>query len=396
MLYNVAQLKIDVGGLLTGTNLKNVTNLDGALQRAVRHVAQLVDAPEATGREAITLYSNVYYYKAPEVIFGTAVNIIRPQGNVNSQNLGTAKVPIDIFTRGKFNLPGGYMLDLEYDKGAGIIGISSNVPLPQTVLSTQSEANDWINSGTASTPVTDNVNFFQVPASIRFNLTGAGIGVLTSTINPVDISNLEGVGVVFVAIQTTRAEFLDSMAIKIGSSPSDYVSVNATEGFLGAWSSNQWLLVAFDLSNALSTGTPDFNAISYIENTITTSGTINNFRLGGMWVAMPSINEIIYQTAAIFRTAGGVLSPQITSDNDFIILNDAAYSIYELECAKTIALQMSGGQYTTQIQGFDDILYGNNKSGGLIQRYTANNPSNQLRQIDSYYEGENRNYNRFW
>lgn len=396
MLHNVQQLKASVSGLLTGTNLANVTNLDYALERAARNVAQLVDAPEATGREAITLYSNVYYYRAPESIFGTAVNIIRPQGNVGSQNMTNIKVPIDVFTRGKFNFPNGYMLDLEYDKGVGVIGISSNIPLPQTILSGQSDADDWTASGSASTPITDTVNYYQNPASIRFNLTGASTGILTSTIQSTDISSLEGVGVVFLAIQTPSADDLTSIEIRVGSSASDYVSVTETEGFLGAWTSDTWLLVAFDLAGASETGTVDWSAITYLQNRITTAGTINNFRLGGMWVAMPSINEIIYQTSAIFKTTAGALTPQITSDNDTIILNDAAYSIYEVMAAKAVALQQAGGVYTTQIEGFDDILYGNNRSEGLIGRYTANNPSTQLRTIDSYYDGEQGNYNRFY
>lgn len=396
MLYNVSQLKNSVAGLLTGTNLSNVTYLDTALERAARHVAQMVDAPEATGREPITLYSNVYYYNAPSNIFGTAVNLIRPQGNVNSQNLQATKVPIDVFTRGKFQLPGGYLLDLEYDKGEGIIGISSNLPLPQLILSPQSEASDWTATGSASTPITDNVNFFQPPASIRFNLTGASTGILTSTINSLDASIMEGVGVVFLAIQTPSVTNLTNIEVRVGSSPLNYVSMTETEGFLGAWQADQWLLVAFDLSAGSNTGTPDFSTLTYLQNRITTSGTITNFRLGGMWVAMPSLNEIIYQVAAIFKTSAGVLSPIITSDNDYIILNDAAYSILEQFAAKTVAMQMSGGQYTTQIQGFDEVLYGKGQDVGLINRYQANNPSTQLRTIDSYYDGENQNYNRFW
>ena len=130
-LRNVAEWKESVAGLLTGTNLTNVTNLDTALSRAARRVGLKVDAPESTGREPIVLYNGVYYYLAPEILFGTTVNLIRPQGNVNSAYLSSTKVPMDLFTKGKFYFPNGYMLDLEYDKGVGIIGVSSNVPPPK-------------------------------------------------------------------------------------------------------------------------------------------------------------------------------------------------------------------------------------------------------------------------
>lgn len=391
-LHNVAQLKLSVGGLLTGTNLDNVTELDTALSRAARYVGQKVDAPEATGREPITLYSNVYYYNAPDKLFGTAVNIIRPQGNVNAGNLQAVKVPMDIFTRGKFYFPNGYMIDLEYDKGVGIIGVSSNVPLPEVVLSSMSDASDWTASGSASTPITDSVNYYQTPASIRTTFTGSSTGILTSVIDAVDLTDYEGVGVVFLAIETPSASLLTSITTRIGSSATDYFSVTSTEGFLGAWQADNWTLVAFDWATATETGTVDIENVDYLQVRVAHTGTLTNFRLGGMWIAQPSLNEIVYQTAAIFKNiTTGALSQDIGSDNDIIILSDPAYSILELESAKTIALQMSGGAYTTQIQGFDEILYG--KGGddvGLYGRYSANNPSNQLRQIDSYYEGDRR------
>lgn len=397
MLRTVQQLKNGVAGLLTGLNLNNITNLDTALSRAARHVAQKVDAPEATGRETITLYSGVYYYRAPEILFGTAVNLIRQQGMVSSLNQSSIKVPIDVFTRGKFYFPNGYMLDLEYDKGIGIIGVSSNVPLPRVNFSPMGSADDFTNGGTATAPITDTVNYYEQPASIRFNLVGSGTGTMTGTnTQSVDISDYEGVGVVFLAIETPSVADLTNIAIRLGSDStgaSDYVQITETEGFLGAWQADQWTLIAYDLAGATETGTVDWTAVDYLQVRMAHTATINNFRLGGCWVAMPSLNEIIYQTAAIFKdSTTGELSQEITSDNNLIILNDAAFSILELECAKTIAMQQSGGEYTNQIKGFDDILLGNNAQEGLYQRYAANNPSTQLRTIDSYYDDRDRNY----
>lgn len=384
-LRTVQQLKESVAGLLTGVNLDNITNLDTALSRAARHVAQKVDAPEATGREVITLYDGVYYYNAPETIFGTAVNIIRQQGNAPSNTQYSYKVPIDIFTRGKYTFPNGYTLDLEYDKGMGIIGISSNIPLPKINISSMSSGSDFTAGGSASTPVTDTVNYYEQPASIRFNLTGASTGTLTATsTSSADLTDYQGVGVIFLAVETPSASNLTSIELRLGSDGSNYYSMTQTQGFLGPWQDNQWGLVAFNLASATTVGSPVITAIDYLQVRLTTAATITNIRLGGCWIAMPSLNEIIYQTAAIFKNSvTGVLSQEITSDNNLIILNDAAFSILELECAKTIAMQQAGGQYTDQVKGFDADLMGDS---GLYSRYTANNPSNQLRTIDSYYE----------
>lgn len=395
-LRTVQELKESVAGMLTGVNLNNITNLDTAISRSARYVAQKIDAPEATGTEPITLYSGVYYYTAPSTIFGTAVNLIRRQGNVNDWGQYSYKVPIDVFTRGKFNLPNGYMLDLEYRKGAGIIGISSVIPLPRVNFSSMGDADDFTAGGSASTPVTDTVNYYEQPASIRFNLTGSSTGTMTTTFDEVDISSYEGVGVVFLALETPSVADLTNVAIRLGSDAtgaSDYVEITETEGFLGAWTANDWTLVAYDLAGASETGTVDYSAIDYLQVRIAHTATINNFRLGGCWVAMPSLNEIIYQTAAIFKdSTTGALSQNITSDNNLIILNDAAFSILELESAIAIGKQQAGGQWTEQTKGYYDDLH--DESRGLYTMYSANNPSAQLRSIDSYYDNGDRNYGR--
>jgi hypothetical protein len=287
------------------------------------------------------------------------------------------------------------MLDLEYDKGDGVIGISSGIPLPQTALSSMSDSADVTNGGTASAPITDYVNYYQSPASIRFNLVGAGTGTITAQLDsPIDLSIYQGVGVAFLAIETPSGALLDDIELRIGSSAADYYSEVQTDGFLGAWQSDQWTLVAFDLASATTTGSPVISAIDYVQVRMTTTNTITNMRLGGLWVAMPSLNEIIYQTAAIFKNpTTGALSQEISSDNDLIILNDAAFTILEFECAKELSLQQAGGKYTDQVKGFDDVLLDNNAQQGLYSRYTANNPSAALRSIDSYYTDDPRPYN---
>jgi hypothetical protein len=390
-LRTVQQLKESVAGLLTGLNLNNITNLDTALSRAARYVAQKIDAPEATGRESITLYDGVYYYTAPEILFGTAVNMIRQQGDASSINQYSYKVPMDVFTRGKHTFPNGYTLDLEYDKGMGIIGIASDIPLPKVNLTPFSSASDVTAAGSASGATTDTVNYYQQPSSIRFTLTGSSTGTITQNLtSALDLTTYQGVGVVFLAIETPSVANLTSISIRVGSDASNYYSSTQTEGFLGAFQTDQWTLVAFDLASATTTGSPVITAIDYVQVRIAHTGTITNFRINNCWVAMPSLNEIVYQTAAIFKNSSGTLSQEIGSDNDTIILNDAAFSILELECAKTVALQQAGGKYTDQVKGFDNVLLDNNSQEGLYSRYTANNPSNQLRTVDSYYEDRNR------
>lgn len=397
-LHNVGQLKSSIQAILQGINLDKVGDLNGAIERAARTLVQQAAVPEASGRDAITLYDGVRYYLAPETIFGGSLNLIRKQGDNSNQLQYTYKLPVDKFSRTSGQLPNGYTVDFEYEKGVGLMGIKSPVPLPKVVLSTQNEASDVTAGGSAGTPVTDTVNYWQEPASIRFNLTGASTGTITQVIDSTDLSDMEGVGVAFLAIQTPSADDLTSIEVRIGSDSTgatNYIAMTETEGFLGAWQADQWLLVAFELSAGTETGTVDYEAITYTQARITTGATINNFRIGGLWVSMPSINEILYQSSAIFRTSAGALSQSITSDGDTIVLNDAAYTLFEYESALTISLQQGGSLASALVQSIRALLYGSGDDVGLYNRYRADNPSAVLRTLDSYYE-TGGNYGNRW
>ena len=78
-MKTVANLKDSITGLLSGTNLDNVNNLNGCLERATRSLVQIVKCPEATGRQLYSVYDRVYNYPAPLSIFGGSLIDFRPQ-----------------------------------------------------------------------------------------------------------------------------------------------------------------------------------------------------------------------------------------------------------------------------------------------------------------------------
>lgn len=387
-LHNVGQVKSAIQAILQGINLEKVGDLNGAIERGARTLVQQASVPEASGRDTITLYNGVRYYLAPETIFGGSLNLIRQQGDTANPLQYTYKVPVDVFSRTSAQLPNGYLVDFEYEKGVGLMGITSPIPLPKVVLSTMSDGDDWTATGSASTPVTDQVNYWDQPASIRFNLTGASTGAVATTLSStIDLTSYQGVGVVFLAIETPSGTDLTNIQVRLGSTSTDYyATATETEGFLGAWQSDTWLLVAFDLSAVSTTGSPNIGAIDYIQVLMAHTATLSNFRLGGVWVSMPSLNEILYQSSAIFRTPAGALSQSITSDGDTIVLNDAAYTLFEYEAALAVALQQGGSLASNFIQSIRAILFGSGEDVGLYNRYRADNPSAVLRTLDSYYD----------
>lgn len=403
-LKTVFELKNSVAALLSGIDLSNVDNLNGALERAARITIQKADIPEASNIQNITLYSGVFDYSCDPRIFGQTITDIRPQGISRQPNNFVDKTAQDDFDRIKnWNTSSNTLATFQYFNGQPIIRIKAPFPNQQLIIdpmnSIGTSPNAWAATGTATNLAQDTTVFYQSPASLRFNL-GAGSGSLTRTLqNSLDLSSYQGVGVAFMAIEIpsgATASDLVSVDLQLGSDSGNFDEVDETAGFLGAWVAGQWLLVAYDFSTAVTTGTPDWSAIQYVNINLVSSSSMNNFRVGGLWMSFPSQAQICYQSAAIFLAQGSTApTTTITADTDSIILNDPAYTIYEIESASAVCQQTGGTTGSAMVQTFDAMLNGaRGKNGvvlneGLYDLYRGDNPSQELRQVGSYYDNSN-------
>ena len=75
------------------------------------------------------------------------------------------------------------------------------------------------------------------------------------------------------------------------------------------------------------------------------------------------------------------MAKTITDDNTQIILNDAAFVLYEHECAIAIAEQSSGGNLDGIAQSYKNRL-----DRELYPMYRADNPSQEIREIGNWYD----------
>ena len=379
-MYTAAQLKDSVSGILSGLNLSNVTGLSGAIERAARTLVQKADIVEATGKQTVTLYDHVFDYAAPTTIFGGSVYDLRPQGLDRNDWDYVYKQYIEQFDRTKMTLPNGVQLTFEYSKGVGIMRVVSARVTSRAVLDPMTDDDGWVAAGSAGAISVDETDFYEDGSSLRFTLTGASTGTLTKTISAGDMSTYQGVGVVFLAIKTPSAANLTSVAVRLGSSSTAYTAVSDTDGFLGAWVADEWLIVALDLATGTDTGTPDYTNIDYLQVRITHAATLTNFRVGGIWASLPSPYTLIFGSAAIFMASGSNPAATITSDSDQILLNDAAYTLLQWECAKEIAMQQGGTLASGLVQMIQQRL-----DVELYPQYRADNPSQELRTIDNWY-----------
>lgn len=392
---SVANLKDSVSAILQGLNLNNVKNLFTAFERTARQVAQKISIPDAMGRYNLSLYDGVINYLSPSDIFGSSLLDIQPQGVSRNENDYVYKAYISDFDRTKAFLPNGTEVTFEWSKGVPIARIVSTRPISRIELDPMTATTGWTAGGSASGITLDSTVFYQEPGALRFLLTGASTGTLTKTISRQDLTSYVGVGVGFLAIYIPPSQTLanlTSITLKIGTDASNYYTVTATAGMLGAFVLGEWLLVPFDLATATTVGTPTVNNIVYTQISIVTAGTITNFYVGDLWISLPSPHTLIYQTASIFQVSGQNPSSSINTVADNIILNDNVYAIYELECAVTIAQQQGGDLASGVIKGLNEQLNGIRGyrgvliQPGLIDLYRADNPSQMIRTVGNYYD----------
>lgn len=391
----VGNLRDDLAGLLAGTNLNNVTNFYGACERALRTMAQQIDVPEVSGRQAVMLYDGVYdYYCSPD-IFGGALTDFRPQGVSRNSWDYAYKKPVELFDRTKHLLPNGFMVTFEHRNGVPIMRVASPYPTQRLFMDPMADTTGWAAGGDASGLAKDTTVYYDAPASLRFNLSAAGsLGTLTKTLsNTLNFTNYNGVGMVFLATWITDITALISLRLRVGSDSSNYFEVTATQAFLGSFiQQNFTSLVSFDLSTATQTGTVDVDSVDYVQIGVAYNGTaMANFRFGGIWASLPTPAEMLYQSSSIFIPQSSTAPQQtINNDNDTIILNDAAYNIYIYEAAIAVAEQSGASVSSPTIDKYTSILYGDPKRPktrpGLYALYRGDNPSEELRTVGSYYE----------
>ena len=338
----------------------------------------------------ITLYDQVYNYPAIYPVFGSTVKDIRPVGVTRWSGDLVYRQNGEDFDIGKGYSTDGYAITFETENGLNIMRLDTKFTTPKIVLDPMSDVKGWTMGGTLSGLAVDQSYVYSFPASLRMNLTGAGSGYIERTLQQqIDMTNYIGVGKVFLALEIPSTQ-LSAVELRLGSDANNYYVVSATQGMLGSWSTNDFLDTPFDLSVATKVGNPVITKIDYVRLTFSTLATMNNIRCGYLWGALPSQHKVLFTTTGIFKN-GNVISNFITDDTDIILLNDAAYNLYEHECAVTVGLQEGGTLGEGLISSINSMLNGARaRNGAVIQlglydKFRADNPSEDVRSVGSWY-----------
>lgn len=386
----VKSLKDGVAALLTRPNLNSVNNLNNALERALRTFSQKATIPEAMTSSIVTLYDGIINYPAVSPMFGSTIKDARPVGQNRFRDDMVTRLGGEDFDRTKNDWVSGYKISFETENGVNLMKIKSRFVSPKAVLDPMNATTGWSVGGSASALAQDVSFYYKSPASLRFTLTGASSGYIERTLSQtIDMTSYLNVGVVFLALEIPSTS-LTSVELRLGSSNANYYRVTVTQAQLGAWIAGDFSPTAFDLSTSTVVGNPDITKINYVRLTFATTATLTNIRGGYLWVSLPSQHKILFTTSGIF-SAGGVISNYITDDSDTILLNDAAYNIYEHECAVTVGIQEGGSLANGIISTINASLNGARARNGqviqlgLYDLFRAKNPSEDIVLVGNWY-----------
>jgi len=196
MAYNILKLKQDLTGVIHGTTLNKVVNLNGLINRAARQVLQDID-PQETKRIlpfATAIFDSVYTYFLSPDVKGNAIIDISPQVN---------RLPSQIFNQDynqQFSLSTIASLSNQFtiQWNQGVRTILVNAPLLNTGVivnyaSSLSANGTWIAGGNASGLVVNPINFLAGGGSLQFNLAAGAPGSVgyleNSTMQPVNLTD---------------------------------------------------------------------------------------------------------------------------------------------------------------------------------------------------------------
>lgn len=388
MAYNILRLKQDLTGVIHGTTLNKVVNLNGIINRAARQVLQDID-PQETKRIqqfATPIFESVYsYFLAPDVK-GNAIIDIRPQVNrtlnqvfnqdYNQQfSLSTLSSLANQFT-------------IQWNEGVRTILV--NAPLLNTGVivnyaSSLSDNGTWVAGGDANNLVLNPVNFLAGGGALMVDLSGStGVGYLeTSDMQPVNLEDFVNFATWFLYTFFPSPDRFASVELRFGSSPTDYYVVSATQTQANTAFENGWNLLSYLWSSAIQVGTVDSSAITYLRTTwhYTIGTPLYGVMLNDIASRLGQIMEYEYYSKYMFANAiSGAFQETVTDDSNLINLDTDSYNILFNQVAYLTA---------QQLQGLDASFYDGNfflqQYMGEVERYKQLYKSEKQKPKQPYY-----------
>lgn len=398
MAYNIQALKNDLQGVLHGTTLNQITNLNGLIYRAARQLLLDVD-PQETKRtlEFVNpVFNTVFQYPIAADVKGNKLIDIRPQ---------VRRLPRDIWTQGYnqafdvakqnvFSLAN--MFTMSFNTGIKTLLINSPFLNPPIILNQADSTTDngtWTTGGTGSNIQNNYTNFVQGAGSLQFDVTTGTGYVENSTMSAVNLTNDLNQASFFVYVYVPTGSNLTSVELRWGSSSSNYYVATVTQTQQATTFQNGWNLCQFIWNTASTVGSPNVATINYARVSLAMTGGTNTACLvNGINCILGTILEYEYYSKYLFRdVTTGVFQETVTDDSNLINLDTETYNLLFYLVAH-YAFQ--------QQQGLDASFYDGNWAIQAYQndvtRYKAMYKSELQKPQSIYYAIRNQSNSRYY
>lgn len=396
MSYSILDLKNDLTGMLHGTTLNQIQNLDGAINRAARDLLLDLD-PQETKRQVefvAPIFDTVYDYPIAADVKGNKLIDIYPQVNrLPSDIWGQAyNQAFDVAKLNVFSLRN--MFTINFNSSLKTIRINApwlNAPVILDNIEAIATNGTWAVGGTGSSLAVNNSNFVQGAGSLQFNATTGAAYIENSTLYPLDLTKYLNQSSFFVWVYVPTASNLTSVNLRWGTNSTNYYSETATQTQQGTVFVNGWNLVQFPWSSASTTGSPTITSIKYARVTLNLTASATAVKVNGLNSILGTVMAYSYYSKYLFRNAStGTYQETVLDDADLINLDTDSFNLLTYRVLY---------QATQQQQGLDATFYDGTfalqQYTQGVARYKSLYKSELQKPQSTYYAMPNKGYGRY-
>lgn len=398
--YQISDAENELTGILHGTTLNQITDLNGVFNRAARRVLQDVDPPETKIQTQFgQVWYGVYDYILPTDVKGNKIIDLWPEANRQlTDYFGQSYAqPFDITK----NFTLAPQFEVHYSNAYRLLRVNA----PQLPQGAQLNAADsvtgngtWSTGGNASNIQTDNQYFTSgASGSVSFTLNQTGVPgstgyVENSTFGVLDLTNFFDNAFLFFQVYLPDASAATNVKYRFGSDSSNYYEYTFTTNYFGNAFQNGWNQLGAAWSSFTTVGSPNIGSIGYIRTTFTYNGVVQTqVRINQFYCRLGVIFNIYYYSKYLFRGTDNVFKEQTDSENDYINLDTDGRNLF-LFAAAVEAIQQQQGLSGT----FFDAPTLQAKYEDALSEYQAKYKSEITKPRQPYYQQPTTGYRRFF
>lgn len=346
-----SDVKNQIKDLVTSYSTSSIDlgNIDRAANRAIEVVQRRLGLPSDKKIQSLYFYEDSLFYDCNDAFnellsirYNTSANstVIDQDPNVPRMKWGIFKDTEILTSTGSY--PGMNQAAFTTINGKNQIVLHGRNMRGSSIVNSLSSTSG-LSYSTDVTSITQDTDIYKYSnGSVKFSLNTSLSSSYVSFAGLWDISkliNLNSAYRLYVNFPSGTTGYFSNVEIRLQSSTGNYYSMTTTLQSDGtAWNSGTWSLLAWNLSSATKTGTPDPKSIKNIYIYFNHSGsftTTTDLRINYFYQITPDYLDVIYYSAIKGTDTTGVTSKVIlTEDSDIL-----AFGSYAPDLIYPIALQ---------------------------------------------------------